>query len=67
MFYVKEICTPLTFDAGLLLRFLRDLEGLSHEEIATIMQCALGTAKPRIQRGRCQLRAYLRPFVQPDA
>jgi RNA polymerase sigma-70 factor (ECF subfamily) len=46
---------------------LRDVEGLSHEEIATIMLCALGTAKSRIQRGRYQLRDLLRPFVQPDA
>lgn len=46
---------------------LRDVEGLSHEEIATIMDCALGTAKSRIQRGRCQLRDLLRPFVQPEA
>src|SRR5712691_12797017 len=46
---------------------LHDVEGLSQAEIATIMDCALGTAKSRIQRGRCQLRDLLRPFVQPDA
>lgn len=46
---------------------LHDIEGLSQEEIATLMDCPLGTAKSRIQRGRLQLRALLRPFVQPDA
>jgi len=45
---------------------LRDVEGLSHDEIAAIMDCALGTAKSRIQRGRYQLRDLLRPFVQPE-
>jgi RNA polymerase sigma-70 factor, ECF subfamily len=44
---------------------LHDVEGLSQAEIATIMECALGTAKSRIQRGRGQLRDLLRPFVQP--
>jgi RNA polymerase sigma-70 factor (ECF subfamily) len=45
---------------------LHDIDGLSQEEIATITQCPLGTAKSRIQRGRRQLRELLRPFVQPD-
>jgi RNA polymerase sigma-70 factor (ECF subfamily) len=46
---------------------LHDIEGLSQEEVASIMKCPLGTAKSRIQRGRLQLRQLLRPFVQPDA
>jgi RNA polymerase sigma-70 factor (ECF subfamily) len=46
---------------------LRDIEGLAHEEIAEIMQCPIGTAKTRIHRGHCQLRDFLRPFVQPEA
>jgi RNA polymerase sigma-70 factor (ECF subfamily) len=46
---------------------LHDIEGLSQEEIATIMHCPLGTAKSRIQRGRGQLRQLLQPFVEPDA
>ena len=45
---------------------LHDIEGLSQEEVATITDCPLGTAKSRIQRGRRQLRELLRPFVQPD-
>ena len=46
---------------------LHDVEGLSQEEVARIMDCPHGTAKSRIQRGRGQLRDLLRPFVQPDA
>jgi len=46
---------------------LHDIEGLSQEEVASILQCPLGTAKSRIQRGRRQLRELLRPFVHPDA
>jgi RNA polymerase sigma-70 factor, ECF subfamily len=46
---------------------LHDIEGLSQEEVASILQCPLGTAKSRIQRGRRQLRDLLAPFVHPDA
>jgi RNA polymerase sigma-70 factor, ECF subfamily len=43
---------------------LRDIAGLSQEEIAGIMRCPHGTAKTRIHRGRQLLRDSLRPFVQ---
>ena len=46
---------------------LHDVEGLSQEEVARIMNCPRGTAKSRIQRGRYLLRDLLRPFVQPEA
>jgi RNA polymerase sigma-70 factor (ECF subfamily) len=46
---------------------LHDVEGMSQEEVARIMNCPRGTAKSRIQRGRYLLRDLLRPFVQPDA
>jgi RNA polymerase sigma-70 factor (ECF subfamily) len=46
---------------------LHDIEGLSQEEVARIMDCPRGTAKSRIQRGRYQLRTLLRPYVQPEA
>ncbi len=38
---------------------LRDIEDLSYEEIAGIMQVSLGTVKTRILRGRDQLRKIL--------
>ncbi len=38
---------------------LADVEGLSYEEIAEVMQTSVGTVRSRIHRGRKQLRQYL--------
>jgi len=38
---------------------LSDIQGLSYEEIAQVMDCSLGTVKSRVSRGRAQLRDYL--------
>src|SRR5581483_2991403 len=43
---------------------LRDVEELSYEEIAEVMETSLGTVKSRITRGREQLRKRLEPYVQ---
>jgi RNA polymerase sigma-70 factor (ECF subfamily) len=42
---------------------LRDIEELSYEEIAEIMQTSLGTVKSRVTRGRDALRKRLEKFV----
>lgn len=43
---------------------LRDIQGLSYEEISHIEDCSVGTVKSRINRGRKYLRELLQ--VDPD-
>ena len=43
---------------------LRDLEEMSYEEIAEVLQVSLGTVKSRLTRGREALRQRLSPYVR---
>jgi RNA polymerase sigma-70 factor, ECF subfamily len=43
---------------------LRDLEEMSYEEIAEVLEISLGTVKSRLTRGRDMLRQRLMPFVR---
>ena len=43
---------------------LRDLEGMSYEEIAEVTQVSLGTVKSRLTRGREALRQRLTDYVR---
>jgi len=43
---------------------LHDVQGLSHEEIANIMECNIGTVRSRLFYARQQLQAYLSDYLK---
>jgi RNA polymerase sigma factor (sigma-70 family) len=43
---------------------LHDVQGLSHEEIAKIMDCNIGTVRSRLFYARQQLQAYLSDYLK---
>jgi RNA polymerase sigma factor (sigma-70 family) len=43
---------------------LHDVQGLSHEEIATIMDCNVGTVRSRLFYARQQLQAHLSDYLK---
>ena len=43
---------------------LHDVQGMSHEEIAEIMDCNIGTVRSRLFYARQQLQAYLSDYVK---
>ncbi len=43
---------------------LREIEGLSYEEIAMVMNCPIGTVRSRIFRARDAVSARIRPLLE---
>jgi len=43
---------------------LREIEGLSYEEIATVMNCPIGTVRSRIFRARESISAKVKPMLE---
>ena len=50
-----ELCQAIT---------LREIEGLSYEEIAEVMNCPIGTVRSRIFRAREAIDKALQPLLQ---
>lgn len=44
---------------------LHDVQGLSHEEIAKVMECNIGTVRSRLFYARQQLQAWLSDYLKP--
>ena len=46
---------------------LREIEGMSYEEIAQVMDCPIGTVRSRIFRAREAIAAKLRPLLDTES
>ncbi|MEN9538128.1 MAG: putative polymerase sigma-24 factor, partial [Pseudomonadota bacterium] len=43
---------------------LREIEGLSYEEISTVMDCPIGTVRSRIFRAREAISSRIKPMLE---
>jgi RNA polymerase sigma factor (sigma-70 family) len=43
---------------------LFEIEGLSHQEIAQVMECSEGTVRSRLHYAKQQLQSYLQPYLR---
>lgn len=63
--YLQEALERLDPDQRAVI-ILRDIEGLSYEEVAQITQLNLGTLKSRLHRGRARLKSALDAWFKVD-
>lgn len=59
---IKETICALPANFRLVI-ILRELQGLSYEEIAEITKTNVGTVKSRIARARSKMQEYLKPYL----
>ena len=45
---------------------LHDVEGLSHEECAAILECRVGTCKSQLHKARARMREILGPALAAE-
>ena len=57
--FLRQVIDRLPSELGQAV-ILRDLQGMSYEEMATILEIPLGTVKSRINRGRLELAQLLK-------
>lgn len=60
---IERALNELPLDYRMLIT-LRDVEGLSYEEIARIIGSTIGAVKAKLFRARTQLREKLRPYLE---
>ena len=61
--HIRECMAKLPEQFRLII-VLRDIQGLSYDEIAELTQLNLGTVKSRLARARQKLQLLLRPFLE---
>lgn len=57
---IQEVLNLLSSDHRLVI-VLKEIEGMSQEEISRTLNCSVGTVKSRLSRARAHLRDLLRP------
>jgi RNA polymerase sigma factor (sigma-70 family) len=63
---IKSAISKLSRQSRIMIE-LRDIRGLSYDQIAEITKCPLGTVKSRIARSRLKLQAMLMPQMEASA